>query len=52
MEIVDNKVVEQQKRQPPVETHMMLSQDGKWFIHKTTITDIKSVNYVRQVLKL
>ena len=27
--------------QPVVESFMHISKDGKWFIHKTIITDIK-----------
>ena len=29
---------------------MSTSKDGKWFIHKTTITTIKPVNYIKAVL--
>jgi|TARA_Y100000034_G_C6901549_1_gene417113 hypothetical protein len=36
---------------PVVESSMFKSMDGKWFIHKTTITTIKSINYLNKVLE-
>ena len=33
-----------------VETKVSISKDGKWLIHKTIITDIKSVNYYKVIL--
>ena len=36
---------------PIIENSMSLSKDGKWFIHKTTITSIKPTNYIKAVLK-
>lgn len=36
---------------PKVETKISLSLDKKWLIHKTIITDVKSVNYFKEVLK-
>ena len=44
-------MTEYEKKQPIVETKMTLSEDKKWFIHKTIITDIKSVNYINKVLE-
>jgi hypothetical protein len=38
-------------RAPIVETNISKSRDGKWIIHKTVITDIKSVAYLDKVLK-
>jgi len=35
---------------PILEVKYSLSKDGKWFITKTIITDIKSVNYMKAVL--
>jgi hypothetical protein len=35
---------------PVIETSTRLSEDKKWVIHKTTITDIKPVSYVQKVL--
>ncbi|MBU0460618.1 MAG: hypothetical protein KJ597_06300 [Nanoarchaeota archaeon] len=43
------KEFEQQK--PITETSMAMSKDGKFFIHRTTITDIKPVNYLYKVLE-
>lgn len=43
------KEFEQQK--PVTETSMAMSKDGKYFIHRTTITDIKPVKYVKTVLE-
>lgn len=39
-----------QERAPIIETQLSKSKDGKWLIHKTVITDIKSVNYFERVL--
>ena len=35
---------------PKTETKISLSKDKKWLIHKTIITDIKSVNYYKEVV--
>lgn len=43
--------IQELNEQPVVETFMYVSQDGKWFVHKTMITDIKSVNYVKRVME-
>ncbi len=45
------KKIEQLNDQPVVESVMYVSLDGKWFVHKTVITDIKSVNYMKKVFK-
>lgn len=37
--------------QPIVETKVSLSNDGKWLIHKTIITDIKPVKFYNVVLQ-
>ena len=42
MELSDKKI-EQLNKQPIVETRINRSEDGKWVVHKTTITDIKPV---------
>lgn len=49
LELTQRKIQELNE-QPVVETFMYISQDGKWFVHKTIITDIKSVNYVKRVM--
>ena len=43
--------VEQLYRQPILETSISKSEDGKWLIHKTIITDIKPVSYFEKALK-
>ncbi len=42
--------ITQLNQQPIIETSVMKSEDGKWLIHKTTITDIKAVSYFEKVL--
>lgn len=37
-------------KQPIIENHISRSEDGKWLIHRTTITDIKPVSYFEKVL--
>lgn len=45
------KKVEQLKKQPIVESSVTTSEDGKWVLHRTTITDIKSRAYFDKVLE-
>ena len=40
-----------EERHPILDTSISKSKDGKWIIHKTTITDIKSANYYEKVLE-
>ena len=42
--------VEQLNKQPIIETNVALSEDRKWIVHKTTITDIKPIGYMEKVL--
>lgn len=35
---------------PIMETSVKLSKDGRFIIHKTTITDIKPVTYFKKVI--
>ena len=42
--------IQQINKQPVVESSVTKSQDGKWLIHKTVITDIKPVSYFEKVL--
>lgn len=42
---------EYEQQKPITETSMGMSKDRKFFIHKTTITDIKPVKYVETVLE-
>lgn len=41
--------IEQLNRQPILETSAQISEDGKWFVYKTIITDIKPVSYMGKV---
>ena len=45
------KKIQELSEQPVVESYMHISKDGKWFVHKTIITDIKSMNYIRTVIE-
>ena len=51
VEVLTQRKIQELNEQPVVETFMYLSQDGKWFVHKTMITDIKSVNYLKRVIE-
>lgn len=42
--------MEQLSKMPEIKSSVKKSVDGKWFIHRTTITDIKPVSYVEKVL--
>ncbi len=44
------KKIEQLSKQPIIESFVTRSQDGKWIVHKTMITDIKPVSYFEKVL--
>lgn len=45
-----NKKEEQLKRMPVIETSIMKSKDGKFLVHKTTITTIKPIQYYEAIL--
>ena len=45
------KKIGQLNQQPVLETFMHVSEDGKWFIHKTVITDIKPITYMNKVFR-
>ena len=49
---LSEKKVEQLNRQPVVESLVRRSEDGKWVVHKTTITDIKPVSNFEKVLEV
>jgi len=34
---------------PRMETKVRLSEDGKWLIHKTTITSWTHINYLKKI---
>ncbi len=48
--VLGDKKIEQLSRQPIIESFVSKSQDGKWVVHKTTITDIKPMSYFEKVL--
>ena len=54
----EEKVKQEQKeeqitknRSPIIEARMGLSEDKKWFIQQTIISEIKPVNYIKKVLE-
>jgi len=53
METVEltEKKIEELSRQPVIESKVRKSNDGKWLIHQTKITDIKPVGYFEKVLE-
>ena len=51
MEELNKIKIEQLNKQPILESSVTLSEDKKWVIHKTLITDIKPVSYIEKVLK-
>ena len=48
--VLGEKKIEQLSRQPIIESFVSRSQDDKWIVHKTTITDIKPASYFEKVL--
>jgi len=47
---LSNKKEEQLKRMPYIDTKIEKSRDGRYVIHKTTITHIRPVAYYQAVL--
>ena len=47
---LSSKKIEQLRKQPIIENSILKSEDGKWIVHKTTITDIKPISYFEKVL--
>ena len=43
--------IEQLNKMPIVESIVTKSDDGKWVIHKTIITSIKSIKYYQKMLE-
>jgi len=43
--------IQQLSKQPIVESSISVSEDGRWVIHKTIITDIKPRTYFEKVLE-
>lgn len=48
--VLGEKKIAQLSKQPIIESFVTRSQDGKWVVHKTMITDIKPVSYFEKVL--
>ena len=48
--VLSKTKIEQLNKQPVLETSVSKSEDGKWMIHKTVITDIKPVTYFEKAL--
>jgi len=46
-----SKRVQQLNKQPILESTVSLSEDGRWVVHRTVITDIKSRAYLDKVLE-
>ena len=51
MENLTPTKIEQLNKMPIIETSVGNSDDGKWVIHKTTITSIKPIKYFGKVLE-
>ena len=49
--IIGDKKLEQLKKMPAIQSAIFKSKDGKFMVHKTTITDIKPVNYYETVIE-
>ncbi len=48
--IIGEKKLNQLKQMPVIETAVFKSKDGKYIVNKTTITDIKPVEYFKAVV--
>jgi len=46
-----DKQEKKQEFNPIVDSNINLSKDGKYLIHRTTITTIKPVNFIKKVLE-
>lgn len=42
--------IEQLNKQPIIETSLQVSEDKKWIVYKTVITDIKPISYLEKVI--
>lgn len=51
MEQLTKLKLEQLNKQPIIENSVGLSEDKKWVMHKTVITDIKPVTYMKKVME-
>lgn len=44
------KKIEQLKKQPIVESRVFKSQDGKYIVHRTSIINIKPIEYYKSIM--
>ena len=51
MEELSATKLEQLNRMPIIEASISKSDDGRWVIHRTTITSIKPVKYYQKMLE-
>ncbi len=51
MEELTPTKIEQLNKMPIVESTVGKSDDGKWIIHRTTITSIKPIKYYQKILE-
>jgi hypothetical protein len=49
---ISQKKLEALNRQPIVETSIRRSEDGKWVIHKMTITEIRPDTFYQELISL
>ena len=42
--------IEQLNKHPILETSLQVSEDKKWVVYKTIITDIKPISYMEKVM--
>lgn len=47
---LSSRKIEQLNKQPIVETSIRKSEDGKWVVMKTVITNIKPVSYLEKIV--
>lgn len=48
---LSNKLEERLKQMPTIESGFTKSKDGKFVIHKTTITTVRPIQYFEKVLE-
>ena len=48
---LNEKKIEQLKKQPIIETVIKKSENGEWILHQTVITDIKPISYLKKVVE-
>ncbi len=48
--VLSNTKIEQLSKQPIIESSVSKSEDGKWVIHRTIVTDIKPISYFEKVI--